>query len=804
MPNLTAILSNAEVAYSTNSVTINNEFTNINGLDLLAKLRSVENGEKIGSHFLRTRLKLDIDGKCYPRKNSNIESMARLLIIDCDKHIDSNGEILEGSPDPYKVSQILRDNKIAHVLYGSFSHYTNDKGNRYRIIMATTQSYTKEQLPPTVEAVISQINTYLDNELLASAQENKVFAQPWFIPRKPVNSIVNDLYLEYLDGETIEVVDPVELPPTSNTTRKNIYSNNGEISPIESFNSQNRIEDLLSKYDYKKIYISNDHVRYLSPNSKTNSPGIIVKNNKLFSHHGDELNDGYWHDAFDLMKVTNGFTEAEAIKYAAQNSLAPDGQTVDQYNKKRLASKTIHEKTISTDPIPHNEILNLLIKNIVTIDFRNAARLEKEEKLRNNQTLIIVIENILTLAKQYNWGICRNHNFIYLYNGAYWSFIDDDELEAFLGIAAEKMGVDIYKARYYSFREQLFKQFIALAHLPKPEQPKDIVFVNLKNGTFEITPTSTRLKSFNSKDFITYQLPFEYNPTATAPLFLQYLDRVLPDKKLQNILSEYLGYVFIQPSTLKLEKTLMLYGKGANGKSVFYEIVRSLFGEQNTSEYSLQSLTNENGYFRAMIANKLVNYASEINGKLETATFKQLVSGEPVEARLPYGNPFTITCYAKLIFNCNELPKDVEHTEAFYRRFLIIPFNVTIPEKEQDKQLAKKIIDAELSGIFNWVLMGLKRLLEQKQFTDSETIRHTRAQYEMESDSVRLFLDESNYKPSPSDYIVIKELYYEYRKFCDDDGFKPVNKSNFTKRLENYKITIEKKNIGKVAFVTRC
>jgi putative DNA primase/helicase len=205
-----------------------------------------------------------------------------------------------------------------------------------------------------------------------------------------------------------------------------------------------------------------------------------------------------------------------------------------------------------------------------------------------------------------------------------------------------------------------------------------------------------------------------------------------------------------------------------------------------------------------MIANKLVNYASEINGKLETATFKQLVSGEPVEARLPYGNPFTITCYAKLIFNCNELPKDVEHTEAFYRRFLIIPFNVTIPEKEQDKQLAKKIIDAELSGIFNWVLMGLKRLLEQKQFTDSETIRHTRAQYEMESDSVRLFLDESNYKPSPSDYIVIKELYYEYRKFCDDDGFKPVNKSNFTKRLENYKITIEKKNIGKVAFVTRC
>ena len=95
---------------------------------------------------------------------------------------------------------------------------------------------------------------------------------------------------------------------------------------------------------------------------------------------------------------------------------------------------------------------------------------------------------------------------------------------------------------------------------------------------------------------------------------------------------------------------------------------------------------------RAMIANKLVNYASEINGKVEASIFKQLVSGEPVEARLPYGNPFIMSDYAKLIFNCNDLPRDVEQTEAYFRRFLIIPFNVTIPEHVQDKQLAKKII----------------------------------------------------------------------------------------------------------------
>ena len=62
----------------------------------------------------------------------------------------------------------------------------------------------------------------------------------------------------------------------------------------------------------------------------------------------------------------------------------------------------------------------------------------------------------------------------------------------------------------------------------------------------------------------------------------------------------------------------------------------------------MQSLTNDNGYYRAMIANKLVNYASEINGKLIASLFKQLVSGEPVEARLPYGRPFTLTSMQSL------------------------------------------------------------------------------------------------------------------------------------------------------------
>ena len=488
------------------------------------------------------------------------------------------------------------------------------------------------------------------------------------------------------------------------------------------------------------------------------------------------------------------------------NELKPTDQNdlFTQLMKKgvdRLTALNIIREQLTYQPTPHAEILNQLIKKIARVDFTKLANIQDGEKLKSHHFLIITVEQVLDLAKFNNWGICKNYEFIYVFNGAHWALVDADELKTFLGDAAERMGVNKFNARFYNFRDQLYKQFMALANLPKPEQTENAIRINLKNGTFKITPDGVKLNNFDSTDFMTYQLPFEYNSEATAPLFEAYLNKVLPDKNSQRILSEYLGYVFIRPSTLKLEKTLLLYGTGANGKSVFYEVVRSLLGDQNTSEYSLQSLTNENGYFRAMIANKLVNYASEINGKLEASIFKQLVSGEPVEARLPYGKPFTLTHYAKLIFNCNELPKDVEQTEAYFRRFLIIPFDVTIPEAQQDKQLAQKIIASELSGVFNWVLEGLTRLLEQKEFTACEAVKRAREQYERESDSVKLFLDEKDYRPHPTDYIAVSKLYPEYRAFCQEDGFQPVNKTNFNKRLKGSKVIMEKKTIGQVAYL---
>ncbi len=447
----------------------------------------------------------------------------------------------------------------------------------------------------------------------------------------------------------------------------------------------------------------------------------------------------------------------------------------------------------------HNEILELLAGKVNKINFHSLASVPQDEEVPIWKLNVITVDEILRLAKQFNWGLCKHKEFFYIYNGAYWFNLDSEQLMTFLGEVSHKLGVPALRSRYYEFRKKLFSQFQAVANMPAPVNYSGNTLINLLNGTLEIGTGEITLRPFQRSDFITYQLPFAYDPQATAPLFQDYLQTVLPHEEIRKILAEYIGYLFIPNNSLKLEKTLLLYGAGANGKSVFFDVINALLGRENVTTYSLQNLTDKTGYYRAMIGNKLVNYASEINRKLDPAIFKQLVSGEPIDARLPYGQPFILEKYAKLIFNTNELPRDVEHTNAYFRRFLIIPFEVIIPENKQDKNLASKIVSDELPGVLNWVLEGLNRITVNKAFTSSEIIRKQIEAYKNESDTAYLFLEEKGYVPGNEQTIPLREIYNEYKMFCMENNYHAFSKRSFIKQLRAHYFEIKKSNGIRVA-----
>jgi len=437
-----------------------------------------------------------------------------------------------------------------------------------------------------------------------------------------------------------------------------------------------------------------------------------------------------------------------------------------------------------------------------TPEYKNLKEIIKKLKLLQKHYVMVSIDELKKLIKKNRFGLSKHNGNIYAYNGNFWQKVEKEEFQDFLKNVALKFGVEKYDAKYHRTIDELHKQFLADSYYKAPQQDANKVLINLKNGTFELSGKEKFLRDFNQNDFLTYQLNFNYDKEAKYPLFQSFLDKVLPNKDIQKLLAEYIGSIFLKNgnSLLKIEKVMLLYGSGANGKSVFYEIINALLGVENTTSYTLQSLTDDKGYQRAKIQDVLLNYASEISTKLNTAIFKNLISGERVEARLPYGEPFMISNYAKFLFNCNELPKDVEQNNGFFRRFIIVPFNVTIPEEEQDKSLHTKIIDNELSGILNWALEGLERLIEQQGFTQVDEVNEMLKQFKLESDSVAMFIDEGYTKSTKGHYLV-SDLYKNYREYCSSSGFVSLNQKNFKKRLEALSIEIKRTSAGNIVYV---
>jgi len=429
------------------------------------------------------------------------------------------------------------------------------------------------------------------------------------------------------------------------------------------------------------------------------------------------------------------------------------------------------------EPRSAGEILDRMLERVSAVDFHAESRIRREAKIARNVFIVIVTEQILRLFRGSRYDLSVRGLTVYLYDGVKWIPVAEQVFKRFLGEAAKRMEAPEFDAKYYRFRDDLYKQFLASAGVITRDGSSSGAMINLQNGTLEFSDGRRGLREFRKEDFLTYQLPFEYDQAADCPTFRKFLSRSLPDEGSQMILAEYIGYVFA-PS-LKLEKALLLYGEGANGKSVIYEIISALLGQENISCYSLQSLTAPEGYQRAELGGKLLNYSSETNGRIDQAIFKQLVSGEPVEARFIYERAFILKHYARLMFNCNVLPRDSEGSRAFFRRFIIIPFDVSIPEGEQDIDLAKRIIKNELPGILNWVLEGLDRLLANKRFSHSEKVEEMSRRYEEMSHTVASFLRKAQISPGVSRQIRTTVLYSDYLQFCVAENKVPKSRNRF-------------------------
>ena len=113
-------------------------------------------------------------------------------------------------------------------------------------------------------------------------------------------------------------------------------------------------------------------------------------------------------------------------------------------------------------------------------------------------------------------------------------------------------------------------------------------------------------------------------------------------------------------------------------------------------------------------------------------------------------------------------------------------------------------MDLIFSRIWKFLYRNSKDIiLEQKNFSVCEAANNVLKQYQVESDTVQLFLEDYEFEKCSDDYVLMKDLYPLYRSFCIDDGCIAIKKINFRKRLENLSIVIDKKgSIGNVVYIS--
>ncbi len=437
--------------------------------------------------------------------------------------------------------------------------------------------------------------------------------------------------------------------------------------------------------------------------------------------------------------------------------------------------------------------------NTVDAAKRTLAKMEPKDKYKNP----IIIEMLLKLAREVNYGLGAVGGNPIFFNGCHWQEVEKELFSNFLSLIFEVSGIDHHISIEEDFQKGIVRQFNAQATLPPLDYNSNVVMINLQNGTFVFDNGNITFKEFDPKDRLMFQLPFKYDAKATAPKFEKFLEEVIPEENARLVIAEYVGYIFAKH--LSFEKCMIFLGEGRNGKSVLQEIIVSLLGEENVLSHPISSLADTTGYHRAQLEHKLLNACSEFSlDGAKPDIVKVMASNQPLSVRNIYGDPKIIKNYGRLLFNSNMLSnKDVEQSEGFFRRFLIVEFNQSIPIEKVNPYLRQEIVAEELSGIFNWALEGLKRITAPgaKGFTYSRHIENASCKFKNDSSSVYIFLEECGYESSEKEYTSSTVLYKEYAEYCKDFGYRAVSSRIFLKRIEANKIRVERKKTNNATWV---
>lgn len=286
----------------------------------------------------------------------------------------------------------------------------------------------------------------------------------------------------------------------------------------------------------------------------------------------------------------------------------------------------------------------------------------------------------------------------------------------------------------------LARSFPGLASSPEKFDADPWLF-NVQNGTLALEGRVI-LEPHSRDDLLTKIAGVHYDPNATCPLWDAFLFKIMEgNQRLIAFLRRFAGMSLT--GIVREQCLVLLYGTGANGKSVFLEILRYILGDYAMqTDFSTLAASKSphvrNDLARLVGARFVTAVESEYGQPLAEATIKQMTGGDAIIARFLFKEFFQFYPQFKLWLASNHKPIVKGGDHGIWRRIKLVPFSVTIPVEEQDPDLARKL-KGEGPGILNWMIRGCLEWQADGLNPPSE-VEEAVAEYRSEMDRIAEFI----------------------------------------------------------------
>jgi putative DNA primase/helicase len=313
----------------------------------------------------------------------------------------------------------------------------------------------------------------------------------------------------------------------------------------------------------------------------------------------------------------------------------------------------------------------------------------------------------------------------------------------------------------------------------------DLFLLGTPNGTVDLR--TGRLRPALRADMIT-------RTTAVAPanvgerpaLWLKFLDRVLAGN------AEHIAFMqraagYALTGSVEEHKLLFAFGGGRNGKGVFLNTLRDIwgdYGQKASATTFLQSHNDQHSTSIAALRGARLVFGSELpkGRSWNEAVIKDLTGGDRMRARFMRQDDFEFMPQLTLFIAGNTKPSFHGVDTAIRERVVLIPFTVTIPEAERDPGLLGKLKE-EWPAILRWAIDGAVEW-QRRGLDVPADIRAASKEYLDSEDIVGRFLADET-EADANSVAAGGWLYERFQKWCEAEGMKAQwSKAAFEKAME--------------------